>query len=300
MNILHLRTLVTIADHTSFAVAAERLFLTPAAVSHQMSGIENELQVALFDRNTRPPRLNAHGTLIAEQAREVLRGFDALVETARAPGELSGTLVLGCIAGVSSDLIPRALASLRKRHPRVHVRMEEGLAEPLANRVRRRELDAAVITAPLVPHAELEELAILDERLVTVAPADTSARTWKQALTRHPFLRINRESGVGTLVDATLRAAAIQVNEAMELDSSEAILGLARVGLGAGVVPAGRIAGAGSLGLRAFPFGAPPVSRRVILVERHNNQRSDLAQLIYRELKRLTRPPKTAKASRNT
>ncbi|MHA1164597.1 MAG: helix-turn-helix domain-containing protein, partial [Alphaproteobacteria bacterium] len=59
MNIPQLRTLVAIADHTGFAAAAERLFVTPAAVSQQMRALEDELQVALFDRTTRPPRLNA-------------------------------------------------------------------------------------------------------------------------------------------------------------------------------------------------------------------------------------------------
>jgi len=288
MNIQQLRTLVAIADHAGFAVAAERLFLTPAAVSHQMRGIEDELQVAIFDRATRPPRLNAHGVLVAEQAREVLLGFDALVDTALAPGELSGTLKLGCISGLSSDLIPEALAALHRHHPRVRVRMEEGQSEPLAHKVVRRELDAAVITAPLVPYADLEELDIVAERLLTVVPADASARTWKQALAQHPFLRINRRRGVGALIDATLRRAGVEVEDAMELDSSEVILGMVRAGLGAGVVPEGRVPKDRRQGLRTFPFGTPPVSRRVILVERRNNQRSDLAQLIYRELKRLT------------
>ena len=140
----------------------------------------------------------------------------------------------------------------------------------------------------MVPHPELEELDILAERLVTVAPADTPARTWKQALTRHPFIRINRSRGAGVLIDATLRRAGIVVEEAMELDLSEAVLGMVRAGLGAGVVPAGRVAGSAGQGLTLLPFGTPPVSRRVVLVERRNNQRSDLAQVIYRELKRLT------------
>ena len=110
MNVPQLRTLVAIADQTSFADAAERLFLTPAAVSQQMRALEDELQVALFDRTKRPPRLNAHGAHVAERAREVLRGFDALLDEARAGDEIAGRLTLGCISGISSDLIPIACA----------------------------------------------------------------------------------------------------------------------------------------------------------------------------------------------
>ena len=60
-------------------------------------------------------------------------------------------------------------------------------------------------------------------------------------LTRQPFLRVNRLSGIGPLIDRTLRQAGIVPGEAMELDSSEAILQMAAAGLGAGVVPAGRM-----------------------------------------------------------
>ena len=46
----------------------------------------------LFDRSTRPPQLNAHGQAVVVKGREVLRDFEALVETARAPGEIAGML----------------------------------------------------------------------------------------------------------------------------------------------------------------------------------------------------------------
>ena len=146
MNLAQIRTLIAVADSPSFVVAADHLFITPSAVSHQMRELEQELDTALFDRSTRPPRLNAHGRAIVAHGREVLLGFDALVETARSPGEISGRLMLGCVSGISSDLIPVALANLRASHPAVHVRMQEGLSDPLAGLVRRRELDAAIIT----------------------------------------------------------------------------------------------------------------------------------------------------------
>ena len=58
MDIRHLKTLVAIAESESFLAAAERVSLTPAAVSLQMKTLETQLNVALFDRSTRPPHLN--------------------------------------------------------------------------------------------------------------------------------------------------------------------------------------------------------------------------------------------------
>lgn len=288
MNISQLRTLVTIADHKGFADAAERLFITPAAVSQQMRALEEELQVQLFDRTTRPPHLNAHGVHIAERARDVLRTFDAFAQEARAPDELAGVLTLGCISGFSSDLIPQALGSLRRRYPRLQVKMTEGQSAELLRMVRRRELDAAIITEPLVPEPGLEFLPITVEPLVTIAPPQSSAMNWVDALTSMPFLRVNRLSGMGALVDIILRNAGIVVTEAMELDSSDVVLSMVHAGLGAGVIPAGRLKGEQGEAVRSFPFGDPPVSRRVALVERPNYERTDLSQVLYNELKRLT------------
>ncbi len=288
MNLQHLKTLIAIHDHTSFADAAEALFLTPAAVSQQMRNLEEELQVPLFDRGTRPPRLNAHGEHIVDQARDVLARFNALADMARSPGEIAGTLTIGSATGITSALVPRALGALRERYPRLQIRIEEGLTDDLINRVRRRELDGALITEPLVPEPDMQTLPITFEPLVVVAPKSMRERGWRNVLTARPFLRLNRKSGVGALIDVTIRRAGIDVTEAMELDSSESIVGLVMAGLGVGVVPSGRLRGESLEKLKAIPFGSPPVRRKVVLIERPNNQRSDLAAILYQELLSLT------------
>ena len=110
MNIAQLRTLIAIADTQSFSSAAASLFITPSAISHQMRELEYELGVALFDRTTRPPKLNAHGYAVVDRGRAVLSQFDTLVELAKSPGEIGGRVMLGCVSGVSSDVIPQALS----------------------------------------------------------------------------------------------------------------------------------------------------------------------------------------------
>ncbi|MCP4874886.1 MAG: LysR family transcriptional regulator [Gammaproteobacteria bacterium] len=288
MNMSHLRTLIAIVDTQSFTAAADSLFITASAVSHQMRDLEHELGVDLFDRSTRPPKLNAHGYAVVDRGREVLAQFDTLVELARSPGEIGGRLMLGCVSGVSSDLIPLALASLRASHPAVQVSMEEGLSETLANRVRRRELDAAIITELPEVDPELKSLLITEEAMIVVAPRDCRLTQWHEILTAYPFIRLNRNAGMGKVIDRALRENRVKVKEAMELDSSEAVVGMARAGLGAGVIPAGRLRQVSGGEVVALPFGEPPIQRRVVLIERSNNPRSDLSQLVYDEVRRVT------------
>jgi DNA-binding transcriptional LysR family regulator len=288
MNITQLRSLVAIADAGGFSIAANNLFVTPSAISHQMRDLEAELGVPLFDRASRPPRLNAHGLAVVERGRDLLTRFDLLVELAKSPGEIGGRLMLGCVSGVSSDLIPRALANLHASHPAVQVTIEEGLSEALANRVRKRELDAAIITELPDADSELKSLLITEEAMIVVAPPDCRLTDWREVLSSYPFIRLNRNAGMGKIIDRALRDNHLQVNEVMELDSSETVVGMARNGIGAGIVPLGRLRRAAVGEVVALSFGEPPIFRRVVLIERRNNPRSDLSRLVYDAVKQVT------------
>ena len=289
MNLTQLRSLVAIADAGAFSGAAEKLFITPSAISHQMRDLEDELGVELFDRASRPPRLNTHGHAVVERGRDLLARFDLLVELARRPGQIGGRLMLGCVSGVSSDLVPQALAWLHHAHPSVQVSIEEGLSDALADRVRRRDLDAAIITEPEDSDPEMKSLLITEEAMMVVAPADCRLRDWREVLSAYPFIRLNRNAGMGKVIDRALRDHRLQVDEIMELDSSEAVVGMARAGIGAGVVPSGRLRRGEAGDVVALPFGDPPVFRRVVLTERRNNPRSDLSELVYDAVRQVTR-----------
>ena len=288
MNLSQLRSLIAIADAGGFSSAAERLFLTPSAISHQMRELEDELEVALFDRASRPPRLNAHGHAVVEQGRDLIARFELLQTLARSPGEIGGRLMLGCVSGVSSELVPRALANLHASHPAVRVSIEEGLSEPLAIRVRKRELDAAIITELPDPDPELKSLVITEEAMMLVAPPGCDSTDWREVIARYPFIRLNRNAGMGKVIDRALREYRLEVNEAMELDSSETVVGMARAGIGAGVVPIGRLRRIAADDVVAMPFGDPPIHRRVVLTERRNNPRSDLSELVYEAVRAVT------------
>src|SRR3954468_11860121 len=58
------RAFEAIARHMSFARAADELHVTPAALSHQIKGLEGPLGMPLFTRRTRASELTEAGRLI--------------------------------------------------------------------------------------------------------------------------------------------------------------------------------------------------------------------------------------------
>jgi len=79
IEIKHLRTLLGLKQSGSLAAAAERLYVTQSALSHQLKDLENKLEGSLFERKSSPLRFTEKGWLLLMLAERVLPQID-LVE----------------------------------------------------------------------------------------------------------------------------------------------------------------------------------------------------------------------------
>ena len=278
-----MHTLVTVAEADSFADAAELLFITPAAVSQQIRQLEEELELQLFDRSLRPPRLNTNGEALLERARKLVEQFDDFKSTA-AESNIRGRLFIGSVNGITPTLLPETLRALRRRYPELRVRIEEGASQILVRRVMRKELDAAIVSDVTELPDSMEKIPIFSEPLVVISDLTKNPQSWREAIEADHFIRLNRNAGLGILIDKSLKQFHLHVDEAMELDSTDSIVQMTLAGLGSGVVPMGRVSPEVSRNLRIFPFGEPQVHRLVVLVQRKGAASSELSQLLYQEL----------------
>lgn len=118
-----LRAFEAAARHLSFRKAAEELNVTPAAVSHQIKGLEDHVGVALFRRMTRALLLTDAGQAALPLLRE---GFDKLAEAAARIAAHESADVLTVSVGpsfASKWLVPR-LDRFRAAHPQIDVRLD--------------------------------------------------------------------------------------------------------------------------------------------------------------------------------
>lgn len=72
INLKHLRTLTALKDTGSVSEAAERLFLTQSALSHQLKELEERLESSLFIRKSKPLRFTLAGKRLLDLADDVL------------------------------------------------------------------------------------------------------------------------------------------------------------------------------------------------------------------------------------
>ncbi len=214
-NIRHIQTFVTIADCGSFASAAERIGLTQSAISMQVKTIENDLQQVLFDRNHRSPRINDLGESLLPAMREIIRLSDELRSLAGQFDELTGKLLLGVISTVSTGILPEAIMNLKRENPNLTVKIVNGQSDELFRCVSDGSLDAAIITETGQSYPDIRCRTISEEPFMIVAPAAYEHREAIDLFRELPFIRFNRRTRTGRIIELQLRKRKMRVNETM-------------------------------------------------------------------------------------
>jgi DNA-binding transcriptional LysR family regulator len=281
LNLRLLRSFLMVADSGSLAAAADRLGLTQAAVSLQMRALEQEFGGALFDRGGRGLVPNGRGRRLKPEAERLLGLYEEIRAGFVGDTGMTGEVAVGAVVSAMGALA-RAVAELKRDHPRLEVRLVTGKSGELADQVIDGRLDAAlVVELPGRLSPRLDWTALHTEPLVVLAGRATLGRLPDELLRQEPFLRFDRATPTGVLIDRALAAQGIAVNEFLDLNSIETIVELVRQDVGVTLVPL--LKGANwqrDPRLRLVAFGRDEDVRTIGLIERHGQPRGGLTRAI--------------------
>lgn len=189
LKMSELRVFVSVLEHRSFRKAAMELHLTQPAVTKAIATLEATLGVKLFDRAAHGVVPTVQGMSFAPRARAV---FDELRRAAQDLALISsgakGSLRVGTVAMPAVPFLPVAVKRLTDAHPDVFVSVVEERETELLDRVRKRDIDLAILRLAVVePGEDLQVAALFEEKLCVVAARDhpLAARTdltWPELL----------------------------------------------------------------------------------------------------------------------
>lgn len=283
MNIRFLRTMVAISQYPSFFAAGEALGLSHSAVSVHVKALEDELQITLVDRSRRPPVLTDKGMAMVEHAKRMLAISDEIKALA-SEESLIGSLSIGVVPSSLINLVPPGLAALRETHPKLQIRLKADLSQELAQQVRNRDIDVAIVTEPGQVMEGLRAQSICEEPLNIIAPASAAGESAEELLTTNPFIWFNRRTWAGQQIERYLIENRIHVQSVLEVDTLEAIESLVRHGIGISIAPKRVCSPPYPDDLKIIPLGKPQKYRELIMVDRENNPRARLVDALYNEL----------------
>ncbi|MBL0125510.1 MAG: LysR family transcriptional regulator [Betaproteobacteria bacterium] len=150
MNLRDLRYLVALADHKHFGRAAEASFVSQPTLSTQLKKFEDEIGMALVERNPRNVMLTEVGEAVVARARVILRETDEIKAIARrAKDPESGAVRLGIFPTLGPYLLPHIVPNIVKRFPKLELILVEEKTEVLLRKLHDGELDAAVLALPI-------------------------------------------------------------------------------------------------------------------------------------------------------
>jgi DNA-binding transcriptional LysR family regulator len=235
--IRELKTFLAVVRFGTFAAAGVQVGLTQSAVSAQIHRLEEELGFALFDRTGRSATLNATGQQTALVAEELMAVYARLAQQGGTE-EKTGLLRVGAIASAQASFLVDAIAQLRGDLPGWQVRVIPGVSLNLLAQVDSNELDLAVIIKPpFALPAEMQWTPLLAERFMLLVRREHANRSWRDLLQFEPFIRYDRSSFGGRLVDRFLRRERLRLVEVAELDELQGIVGLVERGVGVALIP---------------------------------------------------------------
>ena len=241
MDVLEkMTTYVRVVEAGSFSAAAKQLRISPAAVSRQISTLEDELRVPLLRRTTRKMSITPAGRGYYERCLRILREVDdaqALGRTGATEGLLSisapVTFGLACV-------VPR-LSSLMAAHPglRVELRLEDRLIE-----LALEGVDVAIRVGSVLPDSTdvIAHELMSFRRVLVAAPAYLKKRgepRTPESLAKHDALAyLSGDALDSWILVHQEREARVRLNAVFRSNAPSALRALAIDGAGIAMLPA--------------------------------------------------------------
>lgn len=239
MTLDQLRIFIEVATQSHITRAAERLHMTPSAVSSAVNALESRHAVKLFDRVGRSIVLNQTGRLFLEEARAVLaqaRVAEAMLNDLA--GLMRGELSVQTSQTVGGYWLPPRLVRYRTAYPHVTLDIHISNTEEAADAVEAGRCEIAVVEG-LVDRPVLSSQVIdTDEMIIVVGPDHPWAKLRHADIDLTQAVWILREVGSGTRLAFDALMAQQDIDRSalampLVLPSNEAVLVAVRTGIGA-------------------------------------------------------------------
>ncbi|HWO97933.1 MAG TPA: LysR family transcriptional regulator, partial [Bacillus sp. (in: firmicutes)] len=240
MDIKQLRYFAAIAQEGQITRAAKKLHMAQPPLSHQLKSLEQELGVLLMERNGKNMELTNSGKVLYERAKELLDRIDETVMEVKEIDEgVRGVLSIGCVKTCFS-YVPERLRFFREQYPLVTFNLKSGDSFLLAQYLRNRDIDLAIVRLPL-DMTDFSSLPLPTDKFVVVMPEDWGDRTKieMKEVADIPLMLLQQLSGIGLyeLVMDACRKYGFEPNVICECPDAAMLLSLVGTGVGATLLP---------------------------------------------------------------
>ena len=302
MDLRQIQYFATLFEDGSVTRASKRLNIVQPALSMQISRLEEELQLRLFERGRQGMTPTAAGHRMYRLFTPILRDIaNAREQLIRDGDQVTGHVSIGLIASITESVLSSCLSRFADRHPQVEVTVADGYSATLIDWVMGGQIDAAIINRPRGRLA-LDMKPLLDEEMVLVTGCGFGRelpRTIELArVAELDLVLTTKRHGLRGVIETHAQHEDVLLTPRFEIDSLSSLVSFVEATRYATILP--RIAVQRGLHhglLRAYPIVAPRIVRHVTLISHPRRPLSPAAQalmgLFAEEIQRVAHPADT-------
>jgi DNA-binding transcriptional LysR family regulator len=239
MELYQLRSFVAVAEAGHLTRAAEKLHVSQPAVSGQIRALEDELELALFERTSSGMELTFAGQRLLADADRVLDAAQVLRNQAKAlRGEVVGKVSVGTLSDPDFIRVGEFMGTVVDRHPLLQLELHHEISGAAFAKVRDGELDASFYFGPLA-NPDVGGLRLRGISYRVAAPA-----AWKQrvlgadwtAVAALPWIITPPISTHHELLRALFNQHGVEPTKVVEADQEFVIANLVVSGIGLSLI----------------------------------------------------------------
>jgi LysR family transcriptional regulator for metE and metH len=236
LDLRHLLMLEAMAATPTFAEAADRLHITPSALTHRLREAERRLALPLVARDGRRARLTDPGRRMLLAAQRCLAELDSAERDARvATGSAQQVVRLGASALCGYDWLPALLRHLEQNRPDIDVEVVMDVSlNPLAALTDRR-IDVAVMPTRLRGRAVTSTRLFQDEMIALLPkghPKATRRHLEAADIAAEAYVADTVTPEHGREYERLFEPAGLRPARILRAGHMEAVVALVRAGLG--------------------------------------------------------------------
>ncbi len=239
MELYQLRSFVAVAEAGHLTRASEKLHVSQPAVSAQIRALEDELELALFDRTSSGMVLTSAGQRLLADAEKVLAAAQLMRNEAKAlKGEVAGKVRVGTTSDPAFIRVGEFLNTTVERFPLLQVELHHEVTGAAFAKVHDGELDASFYYGE-IEHPGVEGMRLRESAYRVAAPAAWASRVvdadWSE-IALQPWVITPSISTHHKLVRALFDKHGIEPTKVVEADQESVIANLVESGVGLSLI----------------------------------------------------------------
>lgn len=293
MNSRQLKYVIELSEALNFSQVAERLGISQPALSKQISSLENELGVKLFDRSAPHLKLSAAGEHFVSEAKKLLFKEDMLLRSMEEfkDGD-RGQVVIGTTPFRGQYLIPETARKFKEKYPKVKIVLEEAGSEQLRKETADGRFDLAIVNLP-VDESVLDITPLVPDVLVLAVPAEYAKAlpdVPKIALDKCkniPFVTVGKNQEMRLLLEKSCAHYDFEPVIAMETVGISTAYAMCTAGIGATLIPIQYVNHMKKAeGIRLYHLEQNVYTRQPAVITRHGQYISEYTKYFIKLLTR--------------